>query len=64
MTHVRAPYMEWAKSRPRPEVDLAGSNLLACALADLPGARDAVDLAGESPDGFAPLVEAIAGRPA
>ena len=25
----RAPYMEWAKTRPRPEIDLAGSNLLA-----------------------------------
>lgn len=62
MTISRAPYMEWARSRPRPDVDLAGSNLLACTLDDLPGAREAVDLEGESPDGFAPLVEAIASR--
>jgi hypothetical protein len=62
MTRARSPYMEWAKSRPKPAFDLAGSNLLACALDDLPGARDAVDLAGESPNGYTPLVEAIAAR--
>lgn len=62
MTRARAPYMEWARSRPRPDVDLAGSNLLACTLDDLPGAREAVRLEGESPDGYPPLVEAIANR--
>ncbi len=62
MTRARAPYMEWARHRPRPEVDLAGSNLLACTLDDLPGAREALDLAGESPDGYPPLIEAIARR--
>ena len=60
MTRARAPYMEWARHRPRPEVDLAGSNLLACTLEDIPDAREALDIAGESPDGYAPLVEAIA----
>ena len=60
MSHSRAPYMEWAKTRPKPEVDLAGSNLLACTLEDLPGAREAVDIAGESPDGYPPLLDAIA----
>jgi len=55
-----APYMEWAKSRPRPAVDLAGSNLLACTLDELPGAREALDIAGESPEGYPPLKEAIA----
>ena len=62
MAHARAPYMEWAKSRTKPEVDLAGSNLLACGLDDLPGAREALDIAGESPNGYPPLVEAIARR--
>jgi aspartate/methionine/tyrosine aminotransferase len=52
--------MAWAKTRPRPAIDLAGSNLHACTLDDLPGARDAVDIAGESPEGYPPLVEAIA----
>jgi aspartate/methionine/tyrosine aminotransferase len=54
--------MEWAKHRPRPRIDLAGSNLLAASLEDLPDARDAVDLAGESPNGYPPLVDAIAAR--
>lgn len=62
MVRSRAPYMEWARHRSRPGVDLAGSNLLACTLEDLPGAREALDIAGESPDGYAPLVEAIARR--
>lgn len=62
MTRARSPYMEWAKQRPRPRIDLAGSNLLAASLDDLPGAREAVDLAGESPNGYLPLVEAIAAR--
>jgi len=62
MTRARSPYMEWAKRRHKPAIDLAGSNLLACSLEDLPGAREAVDLAGESPNGYPPLVEAIASR--
>ena len=62
MVLSRAPYMEWARHRPQPKVDLAGSNLLPCTLDDLPGARDALDLAGESPNGYPPLVEAIAAR--
>ncbi len=62
MVRSRAPYMEWAKNRPAPAIDLAGSNLLACTIEDLPGAREAVDLSGESPDGYPPLLEAIARR--
>jgi aspartate/methionine/tyrosine aminotransferase len=62
MVRSRAPYMEWARHRPHADVDLAGSNLLACTLEDLPGAREALDIAGESPDGYPPLAEAIAGR--
>lgn len=57
---TRTAYMAWAKNRPVPGIDLAGSNLLACTLADLPGAREAVDLQGESPNGYPPLLEAIA----
>jgi len=62
MTLSRATYMEWAKSRPAPAIDLAGSNLLACTLDELPGAREALDLSGESADGYRPLLEAIAAR--
>ena len=57
-----APYMEWAKTRPAPEIDLAGSNILACAIDDLPGAADAVSLSGANDTGYQPLIEKIATR--
>jgi aspartate/methionine/tyrosine aminotransferase len=57
-----APYMEWAKTRPAPEFDLAGSNILACSLDDLPGAREAVSLSGANDNGYGPLIDAIASR--
>ncbi len=57
-----APYMEWAKTRAAAELDLAGSNILACALDDLPGARAAVDLTGANDNGYRPLAEAIGAR--
>jgi aspartate/methionine/tyrosine aminotransferase len=57
-----APYMEWAKSRPSPTFDLAGSTVLACELADLEGARDALQLSGSNENGYPPLVDAIAAR--
>ncbi len=60
MTRVHAPYLEWARTRPTPEIDLALSNLLSCTLDDLPGAREAVDLSGETPGGYALLPAAIA----
>jgi len=59
---MHAPYMRWAKTRPAPEIDLAGSNLLDCTLDDLPGARDVVELNGPNPDGYVPLLDAIAKR--
>lgn len=57
-----APYLEWAKHRPAAAFDLAGSNVLACSLDDLPGAREALALGGRNDDGYAPLVDAIASR--
>ena len=54
--------MEWAKTRPVPEIDLAGSNILACSLDDLPGAAVALSLAGANDNGYSPLVEAIGAR--
>ena len=57
-----APYMEWAKKRPVPRWDLAGSNLLGCTLEDLPGATAVLELNGLNPDGYPPLNEAIAHR--
>jgi len=55
-----APYLHWAKTRPAAAFDLAGSNLLACTLDDLPGAKDAIDLTAPDKGGYPPLVEAIA----
>jgi aspartate/methionine/tyrosine aminotransferase len=57
-----APYMEWAKTRPAPEIDLAGSNILACSLDDLPGAADAISLSGANDNGYRPLADAIGAR--
>ena len=57
-----APYMEWAKSRPAPRYDLAGSNILACSIDDIEGARDALDLSGHNENGYGPLIAAIAHR--
>src|SRR4051812_48708280 len=54
--------MEWAKTRPIAEIDLASSNILACSLDDLPGAREAVGFSGSNDNGYGPLVEAIAAR--
>lgn len=57
-----APYMEWAKTRPAARYDLAISNMLACSLDDLPGAREAIALSGRNDNGYGPLLEAIAAR--
>ena len=57
-----APYMEWAKLRPAVQWDLAGSNLLSCTVDDLPGCRDVIELNGLNPDGYPPLIDAIAHR--
>lgn len=54
--------MEWAKTRPAAEYDLAGSNILAATLEDLAGGRDAVAFNGINNTGYAPLIEAIAAR--
>lgn len=62
MSIVPALYMHWAKSRPHAPIDLALSNVHACTLDDLPGAREALDLDGRNDDGYPPLLEAIGAR--
>jgi aspartate/methionine/tyrosine aminotransferase len=57
-----APYMTWAKHKPRVRHDLTGSNMLPCTLDDLPGARDVLRLDARNDDGWPPLVDAIARR--
>ena len=60
--HFEAPYIQWAKTRPDARYDLALSNILTCTLNDLPGAHDALELAGRNDQGYEPLLEAIAKR--
>ena len=60
LTSSLAPYLLWAKTRQPAAIDLAGSNLLHCALDDLPGAREALELTAPNDNGYAPVVEAIA----
>jgi aspartate/methionine/tyrosine aminotransferase len=57
-----APYLEWAKKRPSPRFDLAGSNVLACTIDDIDGARDTLQFTGQNDNGYGPLVDAIAAR--
>jgi len=59
-SRFHAPYMTWAKTRPAARFDLAGSNVLACTLDDLAGAREALSLSGRNDNGYAPLMDAIA----
>ena len=55
-----APYLLWAKTRHPAPIDLAGSNLLPCTIDELPGAREAIDLAAPNDNGYAPVMTAIA----
>ena len=57
-----APYLYWAKTRQPAVIDLAGSNLLACTIDDLPGAREALDVVARNDNGYEPLLDAIAGH--
>lgn len=62
MTSLRfhAPYMEWAKARPSARFDLAGSNMQACRIDEIPGVREAIGFEGNNENGYPPLIESIA----
>ncbi len=60
-----APYLRWAKVRPRVTYDLASSGLLPVSTEELLGdasAASAFDISGPNDDGYVPLREAIARR--
>jgi aspartate/methionine/tyrosine aminotransferase len=61
-SRFEAPYVHWANTRAPARFDLAASNVLSCDISDLRGARDAIDLAGDNAEGYAPLVDAIGAR--
>ena len=50
------------KRRPHPANDLGRSDVLACTLADLPGAREALEITGRNDEGWEPLVHRLAAR--
>jgi aspartate/methionine/tyrosine aminotransferase len=56
-----SPYIDWARTRPAARFDLAGSQVLACTIADLPGARD-LSLDAPDADVQSRLTDAIARR--
>lgn len=65
MNNVPAPYLRWAKVRPRVTHDLASSGLMPVTTAELLGdarARDAFEISGPSDEGYVPLREAIGSR--
>lgn len=65
MNSVPAPYLRWAKVRPRVTHDLASSGLMPVTTAELLGdarARDAFEISGPSDEGYVPLREAIGMR--
>ena len=62
---ITAPYLRWAKVRPRVTYDLAASGLQHVTTQELLGdvaAKDAFDLGGPNDEGYLPLREAIAAR--
>ena len=58
----RAEYLLWAKRRPHPANDLGRSDVVACTLDDLPGAREALEVTGRNDEGWEPLVGRLAAR--
>ena len=65
MMMLRAPYMRWAKTRPRVTYDLASSGLIPVTTAELLGdapAKEAFDISGPNDEGFLPLREALGAR--
>lgn len=60
-----APYLRWAKVRPRVTYDLAASGLMAVSTEELLGdaaAKSAFEISGPNDEGFVPLRESIARR--
>lgn len=63
--NASAPYLRWAKVRPRVTYDLAASGIMAVSTEELFGdaaAKAAFDISGPNDDGYPPLREAIGRR--
>jgi aspartate/methionine/tyrosine aminotransferase len=58
--NTQSTYMHWAKTRPKVKYDLALSGILNLPFAELDASIDDIDLNGDNPYGYQPLVEALA----
>jgi len=61
-TRFDAPYVQWARTRTPARFDLAGSAVLPCSAEDLHTSARDIEVTGEHPAGFTPLVRAIGAR--
>lgn len=55
-------YMEWAKLQAQAGINLSRSGLADLSLADLEVDRESLEISGEHPYGYPPLIEAVAAR--
>jgi len=58
--NTQSSYMNWAKTRPTVKYDLALSGILNLPFAELGANIDDLDLNGDNPYGYRPLIEALA----
>jgi aspartate/methionine/tyrosine aminotransferase len=55
-------YMEWVKTRPRARYEIGGSGVMPVHIAELPEARDALEINDFNLYGYRPLIRALADR--
>lgn len=57
---TQSTYMQWAKTRPKVKYDLALSGILNLPFAELDATLEDLDLNGDNPYGYRPLIEGLA----
>jgi hypothetical protein len=55
-------YMEWVKTRPRARYEIGGSGIIPVHIAELPEAREALEINDFNLYGYRPLIRALADR--
>src|ERR1700716_716654 len=58
--NTESNYMQWAKSRPKVQYDLALSGILNLPFTELEARIEDLDLNGENAYGYGPLIDALA----
>src|SRR5205807_6129002 len=59
---AHSPYMEWAKLHSTAKFNLATSGMMGFPLAELGARTDELEINGDNPYGYAPLLDAISAR--